>query len=125
MEIIKRNGNIEQYDKQKIAVAIQKSFASTKKHIDDALIAKMVAAVEEVIRADSSMRNVESIQDEVEKALMQNGFYDEAKSYILFRFQRTERRKAVNSIAELAQDEGLKAVLKTKPQFPESRLNTR
>ena len=112
MEIIKRNGNIEQYDKQKIAVAIQKSFASTKKHIDDALIAKMVAAVEEVIRADSSMRNVESIQDEVEKALMQNGFYDEAKSYILFRFQRTERRKAVNSIAELAQDEGLKAVLK-------------
>ena len=112
MEIIKRNGNIEQYDKQKIAVAIQKSFASTKKHIDDALIAKMVAAVEEVRRADSSMRNVESIQDEVEKALMQNGFYDEAKSYILFRFQRTERRKAVNSIAELAQDEGLKAVLK-------------
>lgn len=112
MEIIKRNGNIEQYDKQKIAVAIQKSFASTKKHIDDALIAKMADAVEELLRANSSMRNVESIQDEVEKALMQNGFYDEAKSYILFRFQRTERRNAVNAIASLAQDEALKEVLK-------------
>ena len=72
----------------------------------------MVGAVEQFIEAHSDMRNVESIQDQVEKTLMQNGFYDEAKSYILFRFQRTERRNAINSIVADAEDEDLKPILK-------------
>ena len=112
MEIIKRNGNVEQYDKKKIAVAIQKSFASVGTEIKVVLIDEMVGAVEQFIEAHSDMRNVESIQDEVEKTLMQNGFYDEAKSYILFRFQRTERRNAINSIVADAEDEALKPILK-------------
>lgn len=112
MEIIKRNGNVEQYDKKKIAVAIQKSFASVGTEIKVVLIDEMVGAVEQFIEAHSDMRNVESIQDQVEKTLMQNGFYDEAKSYILFRFQRTERRNAINSIVADAEDEGLKPILK-------------
>ena len=112
MEIIKRNGNVEQYDKKKIAVAIQKSFASVGTEIKIVLIDEMVGAVEQFIEAHSDMRNVESIQDQVEKTLMQNGFYDEAKSYILFRFQRTERRNAINSIVADAEDEALKPILK-------------
>ena len=112
MEIIKRNGNVEQYDKNKIAVAIQKSFASVGTEIKVVLIDEMVGAVEQFIEAHSDMRNVESIQDQVEKTLMQNGFYDEAKSYILFRFQRTERRNAINSIVADAEDEDLKPILK-------------
>ena len=112
MEIIKRNGNVEQYDKKKIAVAIQKSFASVGTEIKAVLIDEMVDAVEQFIEAHSDMRNVESIQDQVEKTLMQNGFYDEAKSYILFRFQRTERRNAINSIVADAEDEDLKPILK-------------
>ena len=112
MEIIKRNGNVEQYNKTKIAVAIQKSFASVGTEIKIVLIDEMVDAVEQFIEAHSDMRNVESIQDQVEKTLMQNGFYDEAKSYILFRFQRTERRNAINSIVADAEDEGLKPILK-------------
>ena len=112
MEIIKRNGNVEQYDKKKIAVAIQKSFASVGTEIKVVLIDEMVDAVEQFIEAHSDMRNVESIQDQVEKTLMQNGFYDEAKSYILFRFQRTERRNAINSIVADAEDEDLKPILK-------------
>lgn len=112
MEIIKRNGNVEQYDKNKIAVAIQKSFASVGTEIKAVLIDEMVDAVEQFIEAHSDMRNVESIQDQVEKTLMQNGFYDEAKSYILFRFQRTERRNAINSIVADAEDEDLKPILR-------------
>ena len=112
MEVIKRNGNVEQYDKKKIAVAIQKSFASVGTEIKVVLIDEMVGAVEQFIEAHSDMRNVESIQDQVEKTLMQNGFYDEAKSYILFRFQRTERRNAINSIVADAEDEDLKPILK-------------
>lgn len=74
MEIIKRNGNVEQYDKNKIAVAIQKSFASVGTEVNIVLINEMVDAVERFIETHSDMRNVESIQDQVEKTLMQNGF---------------------------------------------------
>ena len=112
MEIIKRNGNVEQYDKNKIAVAIQKSFASVGTEVNTVLINEMVDAVERFIETHSDMRNVESIQDQVEKTLMQNGFYDEAKSYILFRFQRTERRNALNNIVADAEDEELKPILR-------------
>lgn len=41
---------------------------------------------------------MERIQDEVERCLMEHGFYAEAKNYILYRWQRTERRKAINDI---------------------------
>lgn len=112
MEITKRNGTVEKYDKEKIAVAIRKSFASTKQPVNEFKLYSMVETVENIIRDTPRKRNVESIQDEVEQCLMSNGFYNEAKSYILFRWQRTEQRKSLNSIAEEIGDEALKEVLK-------------
>ena len=58
----------------------------------------MVGKVETFVLADVNNRNVERIQDEVERCLMEHGFYAEAKNYILYRWQRTERRKALNDI---------------------------
>jgi len=84
MEIIKRNGAAEQYDKEKIAVAIRKSFASTGQTPDEERLYSMVAAVEKIIIENPLKRTVENIQDEVEQCLMRNGYYNEAKSYILF-----------------------------------------
>ena len=49
MDITKRNGSTEQYDKEKIATAIKKSFISTKHEIDDATIYQMVQAVEDIV----------------------------------------------------------------------------
>ncbi len=112
MEITKRNGTVEKYDKEKIAVAIRKSFASTKQPVNEFKLYSMVETVENIIKDTPSKRNVESIQDEVEQCLMSNGFYNEAKSYILFRWQRTEQRKSLNSIAEEIDDEALTEVLK-------------
>ena len=54
--------------------------------------------METFVLADANNRNVERIQDEVERCLMEHGFYAEAKNYILYRWQRTERRKALNDI---------------------------
>ncbi|PMC10536.1 ribonucleoside-diphosphate reductase subunit alpha [Hoylesella timonensis] len=112
MDITKRNGSTEQYDKEKIATAIKKSFISTKHEIDDATIYKMVQSVEEIVCTNHIKQNVESIQDEVEKALMKNGYYAEAKSFILFRWQRTEIRRTYRRIAEDLQDEHITEVLK-------------
>ena len=112
MDITKRNGSTEQYDKEKIATAIKKSFISTKHEIDDATIYKMVQSVEDIVCTNHIKQNVESIQDEVEKALMKNGYYAEAKSFILFRWQRTEIRRTYRRIAEDLQDEHITEVLK-------------
>ena len=102
MNITKRNGSTEQYNKEKIATAIRKSFISTKNNIDDEQIYQMVKTVEETICSNRTKQNVESIQDEVEKTLMKNGFYAEAKNFILFRWQRTEIRRTLRRIAAVS-----------------------
>ena len=98
MLITKRNGTEESYNREKIAVAIKKSFASTGRDAFEETIREMVGKVETFVLADANNRNVERIQDEVERCLMEHGFYAEAKNYILYRWHRTERRKALNDI---------------------------
>ena len=98
MQIIKRNGATESYDREKIAVAIRKSFASTQKEITDEAVYTIVDEVELFLHQNEANRSVERIQDEVERSLMEHGFYAEAKNYILYRWQRTERRKALSQI---------------------------
>ncbi len=112
MEIIKRNGTAEAYNKEKIAIAIKKSFKGIGTTISDDRLYKIVETVEEVIKANPQKRSVECIQDEVEKGLMRNGFYDEAKSYILFRYQRTEQRQILNRIVTTVGYDDLTDVLK-------------
>lgn len=111
MKIIKRNGAAEAYDNRKIAVAIGKSFGSTGKVVSDEEMAEMVAEVEQFVTDNPALRTVEDIQNQVEKRLMAHGYYEEAKNYILFRFQRNEQRKAVNEMAAAVGDSGLGEVL--------------
>lgn len=99
MQVTKRNGTTEPYNREKIAVAIRKSFASTGREAADDTIQKMVHEVESFVRDDATGRSVERIQDEVERCLMEHGFYAEAKNYILYRWQRTECRKTLSYIA--------------------------
>ena len=111
MKIIKRNGTAETYDNRKIAVAIGKSFGSTGKAVSDKEMAEMVAEVEQFVTDNPALRTVEDIQNQVEKRLMAHAYYEEAKNYILFRFQRNEQRKAVNEMAAAVGDSGLGEVL--------------
>lgn len=71
----------------------------------------MVAEVEQIIIDNPDQRTVEEIQNQVEKHLMMHGHYDEAKNFILFRYQRNEQRKAINDIARMADDTELTTVL--------------
>lgn len=111
MNITKRNGEIEVYNNEKISIAIKKSFISTGKDISDSEIAGMVSEVEQFITENPELRTVEDIQNRVEKCLMAHGHYDEAKNYILFRYQRNEQRQAINYIVWTADDRELADVL--------------
>ncbi|QUB75596.1 MULTISPECIES: ribonucleoside-diphosphate reductase subunit alpha [Prevotella] len=111
MNITKRNGEVEVYNNEKISIAIKKSFISTGKDVSDSEIAGMVSEVEQFITDNPELRTVEDIQNRVEKCLMAHGHYDEAKNYILFRYQRNEQRQAINYIAWSADDRELADVL--------------
>lgn len=111
MNITKRNGEVEVYNNEKISIAIKKSFISTGKDVSDSEIAGMVSEVEQFIKENPELRTVEDIQNRVEKCLMAHGHYDEAKNYILFRYQRNEQRQAINYIAWTADDRELADVL--------------
>ena len=113
MNITKRNGEIEVYNNEKISIAIKKSFISTGKDVSDREIAGMVSEVEQFITDNPELRTVEDIQNRVEKCLMAHGYYDEAKNYILFRYQRNEQRQAINYIAWTADDRELADVLQS------------
>lgn len=113
MDITKRSGEIEVYDNNKISIAIKKSFISTGKEVSDSEIAGMVSEVEQFITDNPELRTVEDIQNRVEKCLMAHGHYDEAKNYILFRYQRNEQRQAINYIAWAADDRKLADVLQS------------
>lgn len=120
MDITKRNGLKEPYDREKIIIAMKKSFHSTQKSVDEQRIRQMALNVEAFILANEANQSVERIQDEVERILMENGFYAEAKSYILYRWQRNEQRRSAATIIAMTGESGLQPVLgKIQKEFKE------
>ncbi len=97
--IIKRDGRVVLYDQNKIAAAILKSLEASGEGTaaDAARVANDVQRdLENTFTNDSP--NIESIQDAVERQLMNHGFTDAAKSYILYRANRTRAREANTSL---------------------------
>ena len=111
ISIIKRNGKHEAYDRDKIIAAMRKSFINSGEVAADEVLLEMALGVEKSVDSDESLRSVERIQDLVERSLMEHGFYDTAKRYILYRAHRTERREALNRLAAQIDDEALTEVL--------------
>lgn len=111
MKIKKRDGSEESYTQQKIISAITKSFISVNSLGHQRDIEQMAFEIESFVLEHDDKRDVESIQDIVEKTLMSHGFYDEAKSYILFRWQRNEQRKYIKNIAFNIGDNSIEEVL--------------
>ncbi len=121
MEIIKRSGQAETYDRNKITNAIRKAFVSTNAEISEAALEAITAAVEARIPLLPPPVSVEQIQDLVEETLMLKGYYAQSKSYILYRNERTRMRGQRKSICSLFADgDALDAVLaKAQKDYPE------
>ena len=92
MKIIKRDGRIVDYDRQKIAVAIEKANGEVrgreKSSKED--IRNIIKYIEE---CDKKRMLVEDIQDIIEEQLMQLEKYELAKRYIVYRYNRALIRK--------------------------------
>ena len=103
MDIMKRNGRQEDYDGQKIIRAMRKAFESTGSNPAPSVMADLLVSVEEKL-GDKNITNVEGIQDQVEQTLMEQGFFTEAKNYILYRQKRSLLRDARVSLGQAASD---------------------
>ena len=118
MDVIKRSGAAQPYDPQKITGAMRKAFESVNAECTDATLAALLAKVEKAM-GEGAM-TVEAIQDHVERALMELGYYDVAKSYILYRQKRSELRAARHALADAVGCPGLEDVLLgVQRDFPE------
>lgn len=85
----KRTGQIVDFDLEKIENAIKKAFDSKQVEYDPAIVESVDKLISRTYNVPVS---VETIQDYVERALMQFGYYDIAKTFILYREQRKSTR---------------------------------
>ncbi|MBL4672482.1 MAG: hypothetical protein JKX81_09510, partial [Arenicella sp.] len=99
--VIRRNRDQTPFDRSKIVIAMTKAFlavegeraqGSSRIHdIVESLVDKVVVALERNIPS-SGVMHIESIQDQVELALMREGEHKVARAYVLYRAEQAEKR---------------------------------
>ena len=90
MKVQKRTGQFVDFDLEKIGNAIKKAFDSKQVEYDPAIVESVDKLIS--LTYTNVPVSVETIQDNVERVLMQFGYYDIAKTFILYREQRKSTR---------------------------------
>lgn len=102
-QVVRRNGKITAFDRNKIVVAITKSFLAVEGEgaADSSRIHETVENIcARVLRGlfrrlpDGATIHIEDIQDRVELALMRSGEYKAARAYVIYREEQNRRREA-------------------------------
>jgi anaerobic ribonucleoside-triphosphate reductase len=96
-KIKKRNGGIVDFNHGKIVSAVSKAFLEVLNdpHTEDsqAIGDLVVSATKLRYGGTAALPTVEEVQDLVEHALMERGYYDVAKSYIIYRYEHAKVRQ--------------------------------
>ncbi|MEG0513296.1 MAG: anaerobic ribonucleoside-triphosphate reductase, partial [Clostridia bacterium] len=107
VSIKKRDGRIVPFNKEKIEQAIAKSFmaSSSQKSAETATeLASLVVAQLDSDESIPAVPTVEQVQDEVERVLIEKGFVRSAKSYILYRAERSRVREMNTRLMKIFED---------------------
>lgn len=89
MQVVKRDGSIEEFNVDKIISAVEKAFKSCNKKMPQYLY-DMLGALFGTLEGDTV--GIEEIQNKVEDVLMNDKHFDVAKSYIIYREQHKQAR---------------------------------
>ena len=94
IQVIKRDGEVAEFNLSKIGDAISKAFTATEKLYNEEIINLLSLRVTSDFqsKAKDGLVSVEDIQDSVEHVLEQSGYTDVAKAYILYRKNREKIR---------------------------------
>ena len=93
MKVIKRDGRVVDYDKNKIKIAIEKANNEVPKN-QKATKEDIKTVIEYIEELSKKRILVEDIQDIIEEKLMELGKYELAKKYIVYRYTRALVRKS-------------------------------
>ena len=100
--VIKRDGKVASFDIKKIEVAITKAFDAKEtaynENIIELLALRVTANFQNKVKND--LVHVEDIQDSVEQVLIESGYGEVAKAYILYRKQREKVRNVKNTMLD-------------------------
>ncbi|MFI5359548.1 MAG: ribonucleoside-triphosphate reductase, adenosylcobalamin-dependent [Halanaerobiales bacterium] len=122
MKVIKRNGAIVDYSRDKISNAIYRAMMESGQNATNEDAEKVALAVEEKLKKKYYSRqeipHVEQIQDYVEEALMSAGFMLAAKAYIIYRSKRHKTRAQRESSESLLTNEFLSKYKHRPNPFP-------
>ncbi len=101
-QVVKRDGEIADFQLKKISAAIQKAFEATNKQYSDEILELLALRVTADFqdKIQDGRITVEQIQDSVEHVLEQSGYTDVAKAYILYRKQREKIRNMKSTILD-------------------------
>lgn len=91
--VIKRNGDYKPFEAYKIQDAIQKAFQSVNQPIDKRIFKTVLSGLEVKFSWP-----VEEIQDMIERALFENGYFQAMRSFIIYRHTRKLQREHINGL---------------------------
>lgn len=104
-KIRKRDGRLAEFNEEKIARAIEKAFNATYKPGRGEEARKLADEVLSILEVEGQAQpDVEHIQDLVERVLMDNGYVQTAKSYILYREERSRAREMNTRLMKTYED---------------------
>lgn len=106
MTIIKRDGRTAEFEADKIAEAVERAFQACGA-MQDRTAAEDIAqkVVDKLERgAIEGVPTVEGVQDLVEESLIESGFVQTAKSYILYRAERSRTRDVNSRLIQTLKD---------------------
>lgn len=110
MEIIKRDGSRADFEREKIEKAIAKAFYSVDSMISEEDLRKISSKIEKTIKekypADHTV-TVEEVQDLVELTLIDENYYREVKSFILYRAKHNMDRKVIGDFSKYIDDKNI------------------
>lgn len=102
INVIKRDGQVAEFNLKKISEAITKAFKATEKFYTEEIISLLALRVTSDFQGkikDETI-HVEDVQDSVENVLEQTGYTDVAKAYILYRKNREKIRNMKSTILD-------------------------
>lgn len=108
MEVKKRDGQVVEFEEIKIQRAISKSFKSVGSEISEDKLKEISSKIRETVEnkyPEDHMVGVEEIQDLVELFLIENNYYKEVKSYILYRAKHSMDRKVISDFEKYIDDD--------------------
>ena len=104
-KIRKRDGRLAEFNEDKIAGAIDKAFRATYKPGKEAEARRLADEVLSILEVEGEKQpDVEHIQDLVERVLMDNGYIQTARAYILYREERSRAREMNTRLMKTYED---------------------